>query len=152
MNEEGPVAFPLLCRRVIQAWGMNRAGGRIEERLQSLCSRTRGRTTRVGRTVFYWPEGMYPEAYEGFRVPGSDADSLRKPEELPVEEIANAARAVLNDQISLPEADLIREVARLFGYARTGAHVEQALRPGVALLVQRDQARRTDDGRIVGVE
>lgn len=152
VEREGPIVFPLLCRRVIQAWGMGRVGGRIEERMRTLCAGARLNASRNGKTMVYWRPDLKPEEYEGFRVPGAEPDSQRKAEELPDEEIANATRHVLRDQISLPEPDLIREVARLFGYQRTGVNVEAALRRGVRYLLKRGAARQESDSRIVGTE
>ena len=49
----------------------------------------------------------------------------------------NSRKDVLSNQISLPDDDLIREVAKLFGYTRLGGNVEQAMRMGIeyALLI-----------------
>lgn len=47
--------------------------------------------------------------------------------------MANAAAAVLKQQISLPMSDLIRETARLFGFQRTGSQVEQFVQEGIEL-------------------
>ncbi len=57
-----------------------------------------------------------PETYSGFRIPGDDPDSARSPEDLPIEEVANAAFHVLTQEISLPIEDLARSTGRLFGF------------------------------------
>ena len=55
-------------------------------------------------------------------------------------ELANAAQAVLADNVSLPTEALAREVARVFGVQRVGTGaLEQASR-GVRALVARGDA------------
>jgi hypothetical protein len=147
--EEGPICFGLLCRRVVNAWGMSRVASRIEQRMLDVCARAHLKTTRTGQATFFWPQGIDPATYTAYRMSGDGPDAQRKADDLPAEEIANAALEVLRAQISLPEADLVREVARLFGYQRTGTNVEQALRNGIASLLNRGSARRENDGRIV---
>lgn len=151
VNAEGPISFSLLCRRVINAWGMSQVGSRIRTRMQEVITSLRMPTTRRGAVTFYWPKEIDRQEYAHFRVPSNDRQTRRDPEDLPPEEIAIAALEVLYTQISLPEPDLIREVARLFGYQRTGPSVEECLKSGVELILKSGRAKREDDGRIVQV-
>lgn len=151
-NAEGPISYALLCRRIVHAWGMSKVGKRIETRIHAVCAGVKLRKTRYGTLTYYWPETIDPAEYSAFRIPGDDKQTKRDAEDLPPEEVANAAQEVLREQISLPEVDLIREVARLFGFQRTGSTVEQHLRHGITLLIQRGNASRDADGRIVYVE
>ena len=91
--------------------------------------------------LFLWPDGLDPAAYRAFRIPGDSANARRDATDLPPEEIANAAQHLLNQHISLPMDDLVRETARLFGYQRTGPRVEHAMSRGIALLLRRHTAR-----------
>jgi hypothetical protein len=86
--------------------------------------------TRQNGTFVYWRDDQMPEIYKTFRVPMDD-EYKRNPEDLPKEEIAAAIVEILKNQISLPSEDLIKETARLFGYARLGGNVEQAMRMGI---------------------
>ena len=45
-----------------------------------------------------------------------------------MKEITTGIKDILLNQISLPNEDLIREVAKLFGYSRLGGNVEQSMR------------------------
>ncbi|NQU43717.1 hypothetical protein HQ520_10555, partial [bacterium] len=78
-----------------------------------------------------------------FRLPGAEAPQRRDAPE----EIANAAHHVLTQHISMPQEDLIRETARLFGYQRTGQRVEECLCQGIWILTKGGTARE-EDGRI----
>ncbi|HEX2948670.1 MAG TPA: DUF3320 domain-containing protein [Armatimonadota bacterium] len=151
VSVEGPVSFNVIGRSVVHAWAMTRIGGRIEVRLHELCAHMNLTTTQVGTVTFYWPKGCKPDTYAQYRTPGADKLDRRAPEDIPPEEIACAALEVVRTQISLPEADLIRETAHLFGFQRIGPTVEQCCQQGVRILVQRGNVNRESDGRIVHV-
>lgn len=63
--------------------------------------------------TFLWPERYDPGTYSEFRVPGGEEYSRLDADDLPPEEIANAALHLLRGQLTLPVEDLVREVARL---------------------------------------
>jgi urease gamma subunit len=74
---------------------------------------------------------------------------VREPEELPVEEVAAAASAVLEANLAMPVVELARETARvLLGHARLGRKVAEVMEAAIALLVARGDAAR-DGGRII---
>jgi hypothetical protein len=81
-------------------------------------------------------------------VPGEDEISRREARDLPPEEIANAALAVLEQQVSLPAADLMRETGRLFGFQRMGQTVEKCMSEGIGLLFKSGKASE-QEGMIV---
>jgi hypothetical protein len=99
-----------------------------------------------GANVFLWPAGANPDTYENFRVANTGPESLRNAEDLPVEEVANAGLFLLRRHISAPEKVLARETGRLFGFQRVGKLVEDRMRGGIGLLIQRGIAQRDDTG------
>ncbi|MGO8673698.1 MAG: DUF3320 domain-containing protein, partial [Capsulimonadaceae bacterium] len=145
---EGPISANLLARRVIGAWGMRRVASRIEARIRELCAGSGLRMTHHGDLEVYWPPSLDPESYTWYRTPGPDPEGRREIEDLPPEEIANAAREILASLISLPVDDLILPVARIFGFARTGADAADRIRFGIGLLEERGLAR-FQNGRVV---
>jgi hypothetical protein len=78
---------------------------------------------------------------------GESEGSKRDAEYLPPQEVANAALHVLEQHVSLPVADLVRETARLLGYQRTGPAVDKAIRGGIGVLVKNLGAK--EEGGIV---
>lgn len=152
VNEEGPISHSLLCRRVIQAWGMTRVGNRIDDRIREFCGKLKLPITRIGRTNYYWPEKVNPVEYTLFRVPSHDNQTRRNIGDIPGEEMKNAALYVLRHQISLPEDDLVREVARLFGYHRIGASGQKHIINGIGLLIKSGVVKRDGDTRVVLVK
>lgn len=148
VNEEGPIRHSLLCKRIIQAWGMTRIGSRIDDRIAKLCSKLKLTVTRIEKIKYYWPENTDPVKYTSFRVPSGDNQTRRNIDDIPGEEIRNAALYVLRQQISLPEEDLVREIARLFGYHRTSAGQQHIIK-GIGLLIRSGVAKQDRDTQVV---
>ena len=73
------------------------------------------------------------------RLPDPEDTSPRKAEEIPPQEIANAAEWILQRQISLPKEDLVRETARLFGIQRMGNKVISSMESGIEILSKRNR-------------
>ncbi|MDD4227714.1 MAG: DUF3320 domain-containing protein, partial [Mariniphaga sp.] len=127
IQTEAPISQGLLSKRILTAWGISRLGVRLKEYLDGLYGSLNLRFTRQNGNYFYWNEEQNPETYTTFRVPSND-DQKRSPEDLPKQEIAAGLVEILTNQISLPAEDLVKEAARLFGYARLGGNVEQAMK------------------------
>lgn len=144
---EAPISRSLLSRRLLAAWGIARLGSRMERRLDELLKMGRIKANRSHQAVFYWQNQQKPEDYQSFRIPGQDG-IRRDMEDIPAEEVANAIRYVLNHQISLAEEDLIKEVYKLFGFARGSAAIEKIIRSGVEAAVKRGYVTVADGGRV----
>ena len=150
LEAEAPVSGELLCRRVMNAWGITRMTAKVERRFAPLLEKLPGSQTRWEDRTFYWSRRRGPRKYAEFRVPGvPGADDFRRDaEDIPPEEFANAVRYVLERQISLPKEDLVREVYRLFGFQRTGSVIAGAAEAGLRAAVRRGCAAE-DEGRFV---
>lgn len=110
--------------------GIARAGSRIQAHTADLLHRMQVRTTVQNNQRFYWGGGQDPTTYEGFRVSSA---GIRDAKDVPVQEAANAVYQVLNEQIGLPREDLIRETAKMLGYARSGSVVVTMAEGGIQL-------------------
>src|SRR5690606_5952857 len=149
LDREAPVHVDLLCRRVADAFGA-RLTARARERILAVVDRLPAAERPNGRDGFLWLPGVEPAGWRRYRVPDAAVpDSQRDADEIPPEEVANAAAAVLGEQVALPREDLLRETSRRLGFLRLGARVDEAMRRGVELLIARGDARE-DGGTIVG--
>lgn len=147
IREEGPISRSLLAKRVLQAWGITRLGAKLDQRLADLIIRLKPLETVSDGAVFYWPEGSEPSRYDRFRVATEEA--RRTAEELPAEEAAAAVKAVLAAQISLPQEDLIKQVVKLLGYARSGNALDRVIRNGIQKAIELDYVQADEQDRIV---
>lgn len=135
MEAEAPISLTMLTRRVVQSCGLARAGSRIQERMNSILQSMQLRTSCQDGLLVYWKQTQNPDAYVGFRVNGED-ENHRDVRDIPVQEVANAIYAVLDEQISMAQDDLIRETAKKLGYTRLGGNVLSALTAGIAYAEQ----------------
>jgi hypothetical protein len=147
LETESPISKNLLCKRVLQSWNISRLGTRINNHFDLLFSQIKMNTTQYGDKTYFWKINQYAKSYSIFRMPSNDAYK-RDADDLPPEEIANAIKEILHNQISLSQSDLIRETAKIFGYARIGANVEIAILTGIEYGISRTMAYREND-RIV---
>lgn len=123
IENEGPIADFVVFRRVARAWGLARTGNRIEERLRSLVPMTVPKTKDTGHT-FYWPMGVDPGNWAGYRVADEAEDSRRQLDEIALEELGNLAVFVLSEHGSTSPSDLARTICRLYRISRTTADAE----------------------------
>ncbi|WP_127492911.1 DUF3320 domain-containing protein [Paenibacillus glycanilyticus] len=147
IREEGPISRSLLAKRVLQAWGITRLGAKLDQRLTDLIVRLKPVETISDGAVFYWPEGSEPSGYDRYRVATEEA--RRAAEELPAEEVAAAVKAVLAAQISLPQEDLIKQVVKLLGYARSGNALDRVIRNGIQKAIELDYVQADEQERII---
>ncbi len=147
LEVEAPMSIALLARRVIPMWGISRRTSRVDERLSEVLAElaNAGRVMLLDR--FIWLAEQDPANYAGFRVPANADDRPRDLEDIPPQELANACLTVLRQQISLPVEDLVRETARLLGFARLPNRATEHIEPAIDLLRQKNLCLDSD-GRI----
>jgi len=138
LSIESPISKSLLCKRVLMAWGITRLGSRINAYFESIFTTMGIHTTEQRNNTIFW-KGNGPESYRNYRIAEQDIYK-RDADELPAEEVANGVLEILRNQISLSRPDLIKEAARLFGFARIGANVEIAMSLGIQKAVDRGNA------------
>ena len=144
LEVEAPVSKDLLCKRVLSAWGISRNGARLNSYLENLFSGLDMRKTGNSDNVFFWKPEQHPSAYTLYRYTENENDK-RNADDIPKEEIANAVKQILKEQISLSKGDLIRETAKLFGFSKVGNNVETAMREGIKLAVDDDYGKEDND-------
>jgi len=131
---EGPVLETVLFRRVARAWGLERTGSRIVERLKNLIPSDVQRTAEGGN-AFYWPKDVQPTTWGDWRVCDHNEASCRHTDDVCLEELSGLALHVLKHAGASPRADIARAVCRLLGMGRTPAESEARVRAAVDRLV-----------------
>ena len=130
IEAEAPVSLSMLTKRVVQSYGITRAGSRIQGHLDTILRKMKPNTTTQGDATFFWKKGQNPDAFVGYRVSG-EGEHRRDVRDIPVQEIANAIYTVLYEQVSMGQDDLLRETANKLGYTRLGNNVLSALAMGI---------------------
>jgi very-short-patch-repair endonuclease len=126
IDTEGPLHKDVAAARLARAWELERVGERMMNAVKSAWrSLSREKLLRI-QGEFLWP------AAESFRVtvrrPNSDDDQSRRSiEEIPPEEIALAMKNLTRDSLSIERDKLLVYVARIFGFERSGNHIQHCL-------------------------
>jgi len=135
LETEAPIMRSLLAKRILAAWGISKLGTRINAHFEWVLNDLNLRETNFDDSRVFWNNTLNPNSYSGFRVTSANGQK-RDAEDLPPEEIANGIKEILSHQISLPIDELVREASRLFGFARSGSNVENAMRKGIKKAIQ----------------
>lgn len=122
VEAEGPVHIEVATRRLVSAWGLTRAGRRIREAVRSAFNSLKGegKVRRIGK--FLWPSKVVFELTVRQPDP-EDEDTLREIGFIPQEELELAVMNAVRDALSISEDDLVKAVARIFGFDRTGVNI-----------------------------
>ncbi len=147
LDVEAPISRNLLCKRILEAWGISRKGARIDRTLDAILTTIDLSMTNDGKRTFYWKSGQDAAQYCEFRIPNENESYRRSIDDIACEEIAAAARHVLQTQFSLTLDGLVREISTLFGFSRCTASMQEVIKQGVDLLIERGHAV-IDDGRV----
>lgn len=150
METESPISKNLLSKRILTAWGISRQGARLNNHFDQLFNDLGLKSVTYGKNIFLWRNEEQYLNWAKYRVSKTEAQK-READDLPPEEIAIAIKDILKNQISLPKTDLIRETAKLFGYARIGTNVENAILLGIHKSVECEYAR-TENERLIYLE
>ena len=133
---EAPICLPLLARRIAEAWNLGRVTARTHDRLRAAFGNA---VTEAEGAL--WPSGVDLATFTTFRSSPAGA-AAREADELPAVELRTAMAWVLQQHGSLDEADLLRETARLFGFARLGNAVKTVMVAGLRDLEHHALVRR----------
>lgn len=145
---EAPVCESLLIRRVVQSFGITRAGSRIQTHMMQVLNSGNFASVKSDGQHIYWRTKQELELYIGFRASGTGA-AKREARDVPVQEASNAICRVLYEQISLLEDDLIREAARLMGYTRSGSIVSELFHKAILCAKQQGRIEVSSNGNWV---
>lgn len=120
IDSEGPVSEAVLFRKISRAWGLERTGARIVERLKALAPSSASKTYE-GSAVFYWPKSQPHASLSYLRIADDTASSKRHIDEVCLEEISAIVLHVLQQAGSAPRQDVARSVCRLVGMSTATA-------------------------------
>jgi hypothetical protein len=135
---EAPMHVDLLARRVAMYFGIGRLTQRVTDQVR-IALADRGRWGDEDHVV--WRLDQDPDAVPAVRVAGHGASARREIEEVPLAEVAAAARIVVERAVAIAANDLVRDAARLLGFARVTERVIDRVASGVRLAARRELIR-----------
>lgn len=143
IDKESPISKSLLNKRVIKSWGISRIGTKMDTYFEDLYKQLDYHQSQSEGITFFWQDEQQKIDYTIYR-PDSGRDAV----DLPPEEVANAMKKILTEEISLPNSDLFKLTAHIFGFARSGSNVDAAMNRGLDAAISRGFVKQ-DNGRVV---
>jgi len=134
LNSEAPISQNRLLKAVTLSFGIERMTERIQTHMEELLGGMGLPISRQGEQVFYWLPNQGPEVYTGFRTIGEEHRDIR---EVAVQEIVNALRYVLEQQLSMSKGDLLRQAMKALGYNRLGGSVTTAMETALEYAIEK---------------
>ncbi len=135
IGAEGPIPEAQLFKRVARAWGLERTGSRIVERLRKLAPP--GARTSDGGQTFYWPVGVDAAAWTTFRVAGDDPGSRRHVDDVALEEVGTLMLHILEQGGRTSSSELARTACKMLGMNRITADSEARAIQAISMLSKR---------------
>ncbi|MFT7616930.1 MAG: hypothetical protein ACI97A_000560 [Planctomycetota bacterium] len=135
LEQEAPVSRSLLCRRLIEAFGIERLVGKIRDRIDGLLAELDESQMPADHDGILFAPGSDPQSYQDFRT-AALGEIPRQADDIHPVEIANAAKRVLKEQVALPRTEMPKETARMLGFPRLGTRVRAAMEKGIEELLK----------------
>ncbi|RUX22577.1 DUF3320 domain-containing protein [Mesorhizobium sp. M2A.F.Ca.ET.037.01.1.1] len=138
---ETPIHLDEVVSRIRDAWGLQRAGGRIQDAIERglIVAEARGAVARRGDFCFKPGAAIQLRDRSGVLSPG-----LRKPEMISLEEVAQGAIEVVRSNLGATEDEIATSVSRMLGFKATSAQLRQLISSAVAGAVANGSLRYQD--------
>ena len=121
---EGPVHIDEIINRVRDAWGLKRAGGRIQDAVERAVKVAVRQNRLVEKEDFYWRPGTEPVVRDRSCA---NSPTLRKPEMLPPTEIRTALVDLVAQNFGATEEQAVQAGSRAFGFKSTSSQLREAI-------------------------
>lgn len=148
VDTEAPISRKHLMKRIYAAWEVTRSGARVDGIFANVMKELDIKFTGDDDRIFVWKSEQNPLEYAEYRV-ADEAGNKRSMDDIPSEEIIIAIKEVLNEQISLSEADLIKETAKKFGYPRLGSIIDNVVKFAINKAMEQGVVGKLENGNVV---
>ncbi len=126
VDVEGPIHLELATRRLADRWGLQRVGSRMMDAVKKALRLLTSKNLIERRDDFLWPQ-QNDFTLQVRRPDPNDEATIRKIELIPREELELAIQYLVRDAISIPDDQVLTQVARVFGFDRTGANIRERM-------------------------
>lgn len=125
---EAPMRISLLVRRVAAYFGI----ARVTDKVVAQVREHLGSAVKWGQEPdVVWHPAQDPKVAPAVRAQSGTPESKRDIEDVPLVELAEAARRVVERAVGISQPELARELARLLGYGRATERVLERIAEGV---------------------
>ena len=146
LKDEQPAMESYLCKRLAKVYGFGHAGANIQKAVSFAVSRLYQDPRSLGGMFSFWLDEESASDYRGYRAP-----SPRSITEIPVVEIANAIKEVVEEEFSLPKEKIPTIAAKKLGFSAAGAKITETINAVIAML-EKDAVIVSNNGLVSCVE
>lgn len=135
LTVEAPIHDSLLMQRFTHSWGIGRLGHLIRANVDTALRKVQVNGAHVTKDDF----GFYRVAgvrLRAARVP-ADSGAVRAVAQIPPEELEIAVERLIRDAVVTNREQTVQGVARLFGWRRAGADIQNAIDGALSRLIDR---------------
>lgn len=153
IDSMAPVSKDQTMKIVFAAWGIANPKKEAETQFYSIANKcgikitSRPNDDGKPSDVFYWRDDQQPDDYDKCRI-AADAKGKRSFADVCPQELTNAMRIILSEQVSMDFDGLVHEVSRLFGFTRTAEVIDVQMKKALDYAVEKGKARIDENGRI----
>jgi very-short-patch-repair endonuclease len=124
-NIEGPIHVDLVAKRLAGVWNISKVGRRIRLAVEEAMQKSVNQGSIITDGNYIWPVSLEQVVV---RIPVQGfPETIRNIEYIPNQEIYEAMTLILQQCVGMESDALIIEVARLFGFSKTGDKIRQRL-------------------------
>ncbi len=138
VDTEAPISKSLLYKKVLKIWNTSRAGVRLDKHLEEILKEMTIVET-IHHQPFYWSNNTTLDFYR------SNDIEKRNMEDIAPEEVIVALEEVVKNNLSIEEDELLRFLARTFGFAKVGKQIDTLLRYTIDTAVKKGVVKREND-------
>ncbi len=152
IDSMAPVSKDQTMKIVLAAWGIANPKPEVEKQFFAVANSCKIKVTSRKNDdgsfdVYYWRDDQEPDAYDRCRI-AKDAKGKRNFADVCPQELTNAMRIILSEQVSMDFEGLVHEVSKLFGFTRTGEIMDVQMKKALDYAVEKGKARIDENGRI----
>src|SRR5690606_32168910 len=128
--------------KVMKLWNTARAGNKLNNYLSEIADSLSSSYKTEAWQEFYWNTTNQPDSISSYRDNSIEKRSI---EDIAPEEISVAIMEIMEVNLSLEKEDLIRLVARAFGFQKVGAQIEAIINQVLGKMLNENLLSETDN-------
>lgn len=142
LAKEQPVTESYLCKRLARIFGFGHSGANIQKAVSLAAARLYRDPLSIGGDSSLWISEAAARDYTAYRSP-----SPRTITEIPVREVMNAVKEVINEEFSLPKDRIPTIAARKLGFSNAGPKIAETINAVIDLMLRNGIIREVN-GRL----
>ena len=146
LQAEAPVEMDYMKKKVLLCWGMMRNTPKSDAVFEEILREVPVIQTNTAGNTFLWLQNMDPCKYGTYRLHAEGDLEKRTLNQIPAEEVVNAVRELTDLNVSLSRDDLVKETAKVFGFNRVTASIDQVVGIAISYAEQRGFVEISEDG------